>query len=72
MDSGDKTIITAEKQEDVLHIETLGTTDKSPVDDSIEETECGWMAWLISMAVSTGGFLFGQLQPPTWGGRFLC
>ncbi|KAK7717992.1 hypothetical protein SLS57_006139 [Botryosphaeria dothidea] len=59
MDSGDKTIITAEKQEDVLHIETLGTADKSPVDDSIEETECGWMAWLISMAVSTGGFLFG-------------
>ncbi|KAL1615353.1 hypothetical protein SLS56_011855 [Neofusicoccum ribis] len=59
MDSSDKTSISAEKQEDVMHIETVGDHDKMGIDDSIEETECGKMAWFISMAVSTGGFLFG-------------
>ncbi|KAB2573771.1 Myo-inositol transporter 1 [Lasiodiplodia theobromae] len=59
MDSGDKNSISAKKQEDVLHVEDISDVDKAVVDDSIEETECGKMAWFISMAVSTGGFLFG-------------
>ncbi|OMP85138.1 Myo-inositol transporter 1 [Diplodia seriata] len=59
MSSDEKNSISAEKQEDVMHIETVGDVDKLGIDDSIEETECGKMAWFISMAVSTGGFLFG-------------
>ncbi|KAL1632865.1 hypothetical protein SLS58_011312 [Diplodia intermedia] len=61
MSSDEKNSISAEKQEDVMHIETVGDVDKMGIDDSIEETECGKMAWFISMAVSTGGFLFGVL-----------
>lgn len=64
MDSGDKNSISAEKQEDVLHVEDISDVDKAGVDDSIEETQCGKMAWFISMAVSTGGFLFGQSFSP--------
>ncbi|KAL1384779.1 myo-inositol transporter [Phyllosticta capitalensis] len=48
------------KKDDTVRIEDVSNGESyGPIDDSIEQTECGKMTWVICIAVSIGGFLFG-------------
>lgn len=46
---------------DIMHVED---TSKGGIQmlslDSIEQTKTGYYIWLVSIAVSVGGFLFGK------------
>lgn len=49
------------KKDDTVRIEDVSNGESyGPIDDSIEQTECGKMTWVICIAVSIGGFLFGK------------
>ncbi|KAK7513187.1 hypothetical protein IWZ03DRAFT_47802 [Phyllosticta citriasiana] len=49
------------KKDDTIRIEDVSNGESNgPIDDSIEQTERGKMTWVICIAVSTGGFLFGE------------
>lgn len=52
-------------EQDALHVERIPSTDSVPKSehledfDSIEKTQSGKFAWLVSITAGVGGMLFG-------------